>query len=255
MHEDRCDHGYIADTCAECRAAPPAALASWFDRFMAEHKDGQRAGWLHRRTEVTAELAQLESYARRSRAQDERVGELTSELTVLGSLIDQDDVRVRSERLEEIKRFAADPANCEAGWDQGPGAPPLVKKLGDRPETADETLQRMRSNPWRDADGGPLAGHTSYRIQESGQGLISRAHTALEGLESQLTRDGAQKLAEQLLADSYGWPGVTVKRSKDEAAEAAELVLALSNPHYLSAFRSVLRYPMEFTPAGPGSRY
>jgi HK97 family phage major capsid protein len=103
----------------------------------------------------------------------------------------------------------------------------------------------MRSNPWRHEDG-PV-----NRVDTTA-GLISRAHTALEGLEPQLTRDGAQKLAEQLLADSYGWPGVTVKRSKDEAAEAAQLVLALSNPHYLEAFRSAMRWPVEFQSGGVG---
>jgi len=45
---------------------------------------------------------------------------------------------------------------------------------------------------------------------------------------------------------------MVVKRSKDEAAEAARLFLALSNPHYAEAFRAVLRYPMEFTAGGTG---
>jgi HK97 family phage major capsid protein len=72
---------------------------------------------------------------------------------------------------------------------------------------------------------------------------------ALEGLEAQLTRDGCQKLADAM-AEQSSWPGVMVKRSKDEQAEAAELWLALSNPHYAEAFRSVLRYPGEFIGAG-----
>ena len=54
---------------------------------------------------------------------------------------------------------------------EGPvGAPPLVKGLGDRRETGAEVLQRMRRNPWRHEDGGPL-----HRA-ETGAGLISRAH-------------------------------------------------------------------------------
>lgn len=80
---------------------------------MAQHKDGQRSGWLTRRTEITAELARLEGYARRSKVQDDQLDELVGELTVLGSLIDQDDVRVRSETIaggmEAMRPRAASP--------------------------------------------------------------------------------------------------------------------------------------------------
>jgi hypothetical protein len=41
-----------------------------------------------------------------------------------------------------------------------------------------------------------------------------------------------------------------IKRSRDEQAQAAELWLALSNPRYAEAFRSVLRFPGEFTGLG-----
>jgi HK97 family phage major capsid protein len=252
--DEYCGHGYVAGSCAECRTGQ---TERWWQEFSQRHEGGTRAGWLTRKSELAGRMAELEGYARRSNAQDEELAELIAEHTVLSSLVDQDDVRVRSEKLEEIKRAAADPANREAGWDQGPGgdkpsAPAYVRGLGDRPESAAETIQRMRSNPWRDADGGPLAGHTSYGMRESGQGLISRAHTALEGLESALTHDGAEKIARQLLADSYGWPGMTVKRSRDEAADAARLVLALSSPHYHEAFRMAMRYPMEFGYGGTG---
>jgi HK97 family phage major capsid protein len=239
---DVCPHGYT-DACAECRRAE--VLDEQFERFKAQHDGGGRTGWLTRRTEIQGELAQLESYARRSNAQDERMAELISELTVLGSLIDEDDVRIRSEKLAEVKRAYADPANREAGTGEGPlGAPALVKGLGDRRETADEIIQRS-GNPWRAQDGSPLADRSLYGARESGQGLISRAHTALEALEDTLTRDGCEKLA-QAMAVETAWPGVIVKRSKEEQAQAAELWLALSNPHYAEAFRSVLRYPGEF---------
>lgn len=55
-----------------------------------------------------------------------------------------------------------------------------------------------------------------------------------------------------MLAEQDGWPGMVVKRSREEREDAARLFLALSNPHYLEAFRSVLRYPMEFTAGGTG---
>jgi HK97 family phage major capsid protein len=84
---------------------------------------------------------------------------------------------------------------------------------------------------------------------DTGAGVISRAHSALELLEPQLTRDGCEKLA-QAMAEETTWPGVQIRRSKEEQAQAAELWLALSNPHYAEAFRSVLRYPAEFMGAG-----
>jgi hypothetical protein len=89
---------------------------------MAQHKNGQRSGWLTRRTEITAELARLEGYARRSKAQDEQLDELTGELTVLGSLIDQDDVRIRSESIARGMELMKNPANLERPI----GAPALV---------------------------------------------------------------------------------------------------------------------------------
>jgi hypothetical protein len=237
----------------DVQAAGTDPVAALFEENLARHKDGTRAGWLTRRTEILGEIGQLEGYARRSNAQEEQLQQLTSELTVIGSYIDQDDVRVRSETIARATAAMADPANLERPDDgsRPGGAPALVKGLGDRQETAAEIIRRS-GNPWRDQDGGPLAGRTSYGMAESGQGLVSRAHTALEALEGQLGHDGSEKLAQQLLADSYGWPGMTVRRSRDEAADAAQLVLALSNPHYLEAFRSVMRYPMEFTAGGTG---
>jgi HK97 family phage major capsid protein len=162
---------------------------------------------------------------------------------VLGSLIDQDDVRLRSEAISRGMELMKDPANCE-GPAGAVGVPALVTRLGDRPESAAETLQRMRSNPWRHEDG-------PVNRADTMAGLIARAHTALEGLEGTLTRDGTQRLAEAF-AESSGWPGMTVRRSKDEQAEAADLFLALSDPYYAQAFRSVLRYPADFMAGGTG---
>jgi hypothetical protein len=48
-------------------------VGALFERFMEQHKDGQRSGWLTRRSEITADLARLEGYTRRSNAQDEEV--------------------------------------------------------------------------------------------------------------------------------------------------------------------------------------
>lgn len=231
------------------------------EEFRVEHQDKSGDALVGRYNEVLDRVAELKGYARRSQAQDVELARLNAEVTVLDVAIADRRVLARSEKIaaraaeiERIAKLAKDPANLErsvpGGTDGTAGAPSLVKRLGDRPETAAETIQRA-GNPWRDGDGGPLAGHTSYGIGESGRGLISRCYDALSALEPTLTHAGAEKLS-QVLAESSGWPGMTVKRSKDEAAEAARLVLALSNPHYLEAFRSVLRYPMEFMAGGTG---
>ena len=52
------------------------------------------------------------------------------------------------------------------------------------------------------------------------------------------------------MAEETTWPGVMIRRSKDEQAQAADLMLSLSDPFYAQAFRSVLRYPGEFMGAG-----
>src|SRR5258706_255136 len=123
MYDPPCPHGYVNGSCAECRRASlDAAAASepdvgeMFERYTERHKGGQRSGWLIRRTEVTGELARLEGYARRSNAQEAELHELTSELTCLGSLIDQDDVRVRGEQAEAAELFLAlsDPHYAQA---------------------------------------------------------------------------------------------------------------------------------------------
>ena len=205
---------------------------------MAQHSGGQRSGWLTRRTEITAELARLEGYTRRSKAQDDQLDELTGELTVLGSLIDQDDVRIRSEKIEHIKRLAQDPANLERpiGYD---GAPAFVKdRRSDRLERPEEVVQRA-GNPWRSADG-PLA----HRA-DSAAGLASRAHTAIEAMAERLSHDGSEKLA-QLLSVRPSIFGPYEQRDAEDIRRSAELVLALSNPHYESAFRHILAAPEEF---------
>jgi HK97 family phage major capsid protein len=255
VYEDVCPHGYTA-ACAECRRGDVPAVpddansAELLDRYTSRHRGKPKAELLARRSECVTRGAELLGLSNRadsrglSRAQRDECNELAAEQLVLDELVAEADIRARAETIEHIRRVAQDPANLEASVPDRlvDGSPALVRGLGDRRETADETLQRFRSNPWRSEDG-PV-----NRVDTSA-GLIARASVALEGLEPQLTRDGCQKLADAM-AEQSSWPGVMVKRSKDEQAEAAELWLALSNPHYAQAFRSVLRYPGEFM--GPG---
>jgi HK97 family phage major capsid protein len=205
-----------------------------------------------RRAQLTERLEVLGGYQNLSQVQRAELEDCTAGIVVLDEVVGEKTMARRAETIAHARELMKDESNLERpiGWEGG--APPLVKDARhDRRETAAETLQRMRSNPWAAPDGGPLAGHTTYGGvgRETASGLISRAHTALEGLESTLTRDGCQKLAEAMAEEST-WPGVMVKRSKEEQAEAAELWLALSNPHYADAFRGVLRYPAEFMGAG-----
>ncbi len=198
MYEDSCPHGYIPASCAECRVAAVGetdVVGELFGRFMAQHKGGQRSGWLTRRTEITTELARLEGYARRSKAQDDQLHELTSELTVLGSLIDQDDVRVRSETIARGMELMKDPANCEgpAGF---AGAPALVKDARhDRLETPAESLQRMLSIDLLESttmDGVlTTGGHKGLLLMDGNSYLI-------------VDRIGTQMIYEPLVASSGG---------------------------------------------------
>jgi HK97 family phage major capsid protein len=249
MYDPPCPHGYVNGSCAECRRAQSYgehseivspvgdSIEERFKRYLARHSDGQRAGWLTRRTEVTAELAKLEGYAHRSNAQDAQLDELTTELTVLGSLIDQDDVRVRSETIARGRELMKNPANCEGPAGSG-GAPALVKDARhDRIETPAESIQRMRTDPWRDS-GGPLD-------RETGAGLISRCHAALEGMEERLTRSGAQMLG-NLLSERPSIYGPYEIRTREDVQRSAAWVLALSDPRYATAFEKILANPEVF---------
>jgi HK97 family phage major capsid protein len=219
------------------------------EHYRAEHAGKPRDDLLVRRAECIARAAELKGYGRLSQAQAREADDLIAEQIILDDLVTRSDVEIRRAKIEHLERVAADPANLE-GPDSGSrpgGAPALVTRPGDQPETAQQIIARS-GNPWA-ARSGPLDGHTTYGRIDTGAGMIARAHTALEALEGtlpgQLPREGLERLA-QAFAEASGWPGMTVKRSRDEQAEAAELFLALSNPHYHEAFRSVLRYPMEF---------
>jgi hypothetical protein len=187
-------------------------MSDLLEHYLDAHTGKPRSELTGRREQIITRTAELEGYPRRSQAQAAELDELVAEQIAVDDLIKRADVKIRRAKIEAISRTAQDPANLE----RPVGAPPLVKGLGDRRETGAEVLQRMGSNPWRREDGGPLS------RAETGAGLISRAHTALEGLEGTLTRDGCQKLADAMAEEST-WPGVMIKRSKEEQAQAAEL--------------------------------
>jgi HK97 family phage major capsid protein len=217
---------------------------------------GQRSldAVLERRADLAARQEKLTAYANRSAPQDREHDQNAAEIIFLDELAGEKQVEARRSLIARGQALMADPANRE-GPESGSrpgGAPALVKGLGDRHETVAEIIARS-GNPWAAARSGPLDGHAPLGRTDSGAGLISRAHDALGALEGtdlgQLPGEGCERLA-QAFAESAGWPGMTVKRSRDEQAAAAELFLALSNPHYAECFRSVLGFPGEFMGAG-----
>jgi HK97 family phage major capsid protein len=218
-------------------------MSDLLEHYLDAHTGKPRSELTDRREQIITRTAELEGYPRRSQAQAAELDGLVAEQIAVDDLIKRADVEIRRSKIAEITRMAADPSNLE-GPESGsrPGAPALVKGPGDRRETGAEVIQRMRSNPWRHEDG-------PVNRADTADGLIARASIALEGLEGTLTREGCQKVADAF-AESSSWGGITVKRSKDEQAQAADLFLALSDPFYAQAFRSVLRYPGEFYGAG-----
>jgi HK97 family phage major capsid protein len=256
MSSETCPHGFYvgAHNCDATERGLHTEIRSLVDspveRYDAEHRGKTRAQLDARRQQCIARAAQLGDYEHPSQVQRDEFDALTAETIVLDGLIKADDVAIRRAKIEGIKRAAMDPANLEAGADPGhrepagkPGTPGLVRNPGTRIESPAETLQRMRSDPWRGPDGDPLAGHTSYgRPGETAAGFVSRANTALEGLEERLTHDGAELLS-SLLTERRDDRGVSVRRSANEVREAAEMIVALSSPYYESAMRSVFRNP------------
>jgi HK97 family phage major capsid protein len=212
-----------------------------YDQFVFEWKSADRSEWVTRRGDLLEAISVMQGYSRRSHAQDEEFGSMVAEQSALDALIAADDMRLRTEKraadIEHLRSVAMDPGNRE-GPEPAIGAPAVVTQLGDRLERPDEVLQRMRANPWRD-EGGPL------NRDRNPANLSARAHLAIEGQSERLTHDGSEKLA-NLLSERPSTFGPYELRTQEDIHRSAELVLALSNPHYESAFRHILKAPMEF---------
>jgi HK97 family phage major capsid protein len=188
-----------------------------------------------RRAEVIAEVGRLDAFDRPTAAQRSERLSAECELTALGVVRDEHESKLA--RMAAVRSAAQDPANVErTESDAGASARTSPPRSRERLESPAEVIARS-GNPWR-SEGGPLT-------HETGAGLISRAHTALEALDERMTHDGAEKLA-GLLAVRSASLGIYEQRSPEQLHDAARMTLALSNPHYESAFRAVLRDPMGF---------
>lgn len=194
-----------------------------------------------RQAVITAELQRMDADPVAGEdTHGELRGQLVAELDALRTerqlLAQAEHAAVRAEKIEGIKRAAQNPANLERPI--GSSAPALVKDARrDRLESPEEVIQRA-GNPWRQ-ETGPLD-------RETGAGLAARAHAAVEALEGRLSHDGSEKLASLLSLRPSPFETTYELRTVDDIKRSAELVLALSNPYYESAFRSVLRYPEAF---------
>jgi hypothetical protein len=161
-------------------------MSDLLEHYFDTHTGKPRSELTGRREQIIARTAELEGYPRRSQAQAAELDGLIAEQIAVDDLIKRADVEIRRAKIDATTRTAQDPANLE-GPASLPGAPALVKQTGYRLETPAESLQRMRTDPWRD-QGGPLD-------RETGAGYIARAHAAIEGMSERLTHDGSEKLA------------------------------------------------------------
>jgi HK97 family phage major capsid protein len=190
---------------------------------------------LERRAELAGRQETLAGYAHRSGPQETEWAQNDAEILFLDELAGEKQTEIRRANIDRVRRAAQDPANLESGYaGDAPGFVPDMRS--GRLESPFQVIARA-GDPWGAED-------------TSGAGYIARAHSALEALSERLSPDGAELLA-QAISERLTVDGITVKRSRDEAADAAALILALSNPHYESAMRSVLRNPELFA-AGMG---
>ena len=219
-------------------------MSDLLEHYLDAHTGKPRSELTGRREQIITRTAELEGYPRRSQAQAAELDGLVAEQIAVDDLIKRADVEIRRAKIEAITRTAADPANCEGpdagSRPYGASGPGLVKDARhDRLETPAESLQRMGTDPWRD-QGGPLGNRL-----DASAGLISRCHTALEGMEGRLTRDGAQMLA-NLMSERPHPTGPYELRTAEDLRRSAAWVLALSDPRYCSAFEKILANPMVF---------
>jgi Phage capsid family len=219
-------------------------MSDLLEHYFDTHTGKPRSELTGRREQIIARTAELEGYPRRSQAQAAELDGLIAEQIAVDDLIKRADVEIRRSEIDRISQIAADPANCEGpdtgSRPYGASGPALVKDARrDRLETPGETLQRMGTDPWHDS-GGPLGNSL-----DASAGLISRCHTALEGMEGRLTRDGAQMLA-NLMSERPHPTGPYELRTAEDLRRSAAWVLALSDPRYCSAFEKILANPMVF---------
>jgi len=219
-------------------------MSDLLEHYFDAHTGKPRSELTGRREQIIARTAELEGYPRRSQAQAAELDGLIAEQIAVDDLIKRADVEIRRSEIDRISQIAADPANCErpdsGSRPYGASGPGLVKDARrDRLETPAESLQRMGTDPWRD-QGGPLGNSL-----DASAGLISRCHTALEGMEGRLTRDGAQMLA-NLMSERPHPTGPYELRTAEDLRRSAAWVLALSDPRYCSAFEKILANPMVF---------
>lgn len=187
-----------------------------------------------RRTEIVEDIARLQGYDRRTRAQDAQVAALYEELASIQELNADDDV-YRARQRAEMQVRAASPGNLE-----GPVETPAPTRRGN--SSPDPTvLARHRTAAY---DGITRAESLTSLGEDD---LLRRADSALEILRARGVPDaGIARLSALLEApDPEEWGGLYPAAVRERQHAAAQ-TLALSDPAYRSAFDKVIRSPLHF---------
>jgi HK97 family phage major capsid protein len=171
---------------------------------------------LARSAVVSDRVTVLSGYAHRSQPQDDELSRLAAESVALDGLVAAD---TRAVQMDRIRAAAEDPANRE-GPQTGLPATPRSMPSRFRPAAAGDGIWRSRS-AWQGLD------ESSFRAGN----VVGRAYDALDSFRDESLAPGCGRIAELLGEES------------DERTEASQWAVALSDPAYYSAFRSVFRNP------------
>ena len=195
----------------ESPAPPPVGMddvQSYTDSWRSASSDER----LVRSRTVTDRVRELTGYAHRSQPQEAELVRLAAEAVALDEL-------VAGDARERVRIAAQDPANREEPNNGQPARSTLPSRF--RPAVGGDGIWRSRS-AWQGLD------ETSWR---SGN-LVGRACDALDSFhEGAVSAAGCGQIAELLAEDS------------DQRDEASRWAVALSDPNYYTAFRSVFRNP------------
>jgi HK97 family phage major capsid protein len=185
-----------------------------------------------RRAEVIEDIARLQGYERRTRAQDAQVDALHEELASILELDAEDDV-YRARQRAELQARAMSPNNLE-----GPVEAP-ARRGGTSPDQT--VLARHRTAAYD----GITRAESLTGLGESD--LLRRADSAIELLRSRGVPDEGLARLDALVEapDPEEWGGLYPAAVRERQHAAAQ-ILALSDPAYRSAFDKVIRSPLHF---------
>ena len=193
--------------------APPAVALDDVEGYVGSWRSASPDERLARSGEVTVRVRELSGYAHRSQPQEDELVRLAAESVALDEL-------VAGDARERVRIAAQDPANRT---EPNTGQPAAVRSLPSRfrPAQDGDGIWRSRT-AWQGLD------ESSFRSQS----MVGRAYDALESFRDDAVSAGGCAAIADLLGEESG-----------ERDEASRWAVALSDPDYYSAFRSVFRNP------------